>query len=97
MIDTRTGKPFFKPYAIRRFQGKKVGFIGMTLEGTPGIVSPAGITHLKFADEADTANKYARVLQAQGRQGDRRADPPGRLPVRPVQHRHARHVHGLQR
>ena len=49
VIDTRTGKPFFKPYAIRRFQGKKVGFIGMTLEGTPGIVSPSGITHLKFA------------------------------------------------
>ena len=66
VIDTRTGKPFFKPYAIRRFQGKKVGFIGMTLEGTPGIVSPSGITHLKFADEADTANHYARVLKRRG-------------------------------
>jgi 5'-nucleotidase len=66
VIDTRTGKPFFKPYAIRRFQGKKVGFIGMTLEGTPGIVAPAGITHLKFADEADTANHYARVLKRRG-------------------------------
>jgi 5'-nucleotidase len=66
VIDTRTGRPFFKPYAIRRFQGKKVGFIGMTLEGTPGIVSPSGITHLKFLDEADTANKYARVLRHKG-------------------------------
>jgi 5'-nucleotidase len=66
VIDTRTGKPFFKPYAVRRFQGRKVGFIGMTLEGTPGIVSPAGITHLKFADEADTANHYARVLKRRG-------------------------------
>ena len=66
VIDTRTGKPFFKPYAIRRFQGKKVGFIGMTLEGTPGIVSPSGITHLKFLDEADTANHYARVLKRRG-------------------------------
>ncbi len=66
VIDTRTGKPFFKPYAIRRFQGKKVGFIGMTLEGTPGIVSPSGITHLKFLDEADTANQYARVLKRRG-------------------------------
>ena len=35
----------------------------MTLEGTPGIVSPAGITHLRFLDEADTANHYARVLR----------------------------------
>jgi 5'-nucleotidase len=66
VIDTRTGKPFFKPYAVRRFQGKKVGFIGMTLEGTPGIVSPSGITHLKFLDEADTANHYARVLRRKG-------------------------------
>ena len=66
VIDTRTGRPFFKPYAIRRFQGKKVGFIGMTLEGTPGIVSPSGITHLKFLDEADTANHYARVLKRRG-------------------------------
>ncbi len=66
VIDTRTGRPFFKPYAIRRFQGKKVGFIGMTLEGTPGIVSPSGITHLRFLDEADTANHYARVLKRRG-------------------------------
>ena len=96
VIDTRTGKPFFKPYAIRRFQGMKVGFIGMTLEGTPGIVSPSGVTHLKFLDEADTANHYARVAQAPRRQGDRRAAAPGRLPERPVQHRHAERVHGLQ-
>ena len=30
-----TGKPIFPPYAIRKFGGIKVGFIGMTLEGTP--------------------------------------------------------------
>ena len=66
VIDTRTGKPFFKPYAIRRFQGRKIGFIGMTLEGTAGIVSPSGITHLKFLDEADTANHYAKVLRRRG-------------------------------
>ena len=35
----------------------------MTLEGTPDIVSAAGIQGLRFLDEADTANKYARELQ----------------------------------
>ena len=41
----------------------KIGFIGMTLEGTPSIVSPSGITNLEFLDEADTANRYARELR----------------------------------
>jgi 5'-nucleotidase len=63
VIDRRTGKPFFAPYAIRKFQGIRVGFIGMTLEGTPQIVSPAGISNLQFLDEADTANRYARELR----------------------------------
>jgi 5'-nucleotidase len=63
VIKKDSGKPFFKPYAIRRFQGKKIGFIGMTLEGTPGIVAPSGIANLSFLDEAATANRYARELR----------------------------------
>jgi 5'-nucleotidase len=38
VVDKRNARPFFKPYAIRRFQGRKIGLIGMTLEGTPSIV-----------------------------------------------------------
>ena len=63
VINKLNAKPFFKPYAIRRFQGKKIGFIGMTLEGTPSIVAPAGISNLSFLDEAATANRYARELK----------------------------------
>jgi 5'-nucleotidase len=63
VINKRTGRPMFAPYAIKRFQGVKVGFIGMTLEGTPLIVTPTGIQNLNFLDEADTANRYARVLK----------------------------------
>ncbi len=63
VIRKSNGKPFFRPYAIRRFQGKKIGFIGMTLEGTPSIVSPSGIASLQFLDEAATANRYARELK----------------------------------
>ena len=57
------GRTLFPPYAIRRFGGIKVGFIGMTLEGTPDIVSPAGVAGLDFLDEAETANRYARELR----------------------------------
>ena len=58
-----TGKPIFPPYAIRKFGHIKVGFIGMTLEGTPNIVSASGIQDVNFLDEADTANKYATKLR----------------------------------
>ena len=58
-----SGRTLFPPYAIRRFRGIKVGFIGMTLEGTPDIVSPSGVAGLDFLDEADTANRYARLLR----------------------------------
>ena len=54
------------PYAIHKVQGVKVGFIGMTLEGTPQIVSQQGVAGLTFADEAATANRYARELRRKG-------------------------------
>ena len=48
VIKKSNAKPFFPPYAIRRFQGEKIGFIGMTLEGTPSIVAPSGIQSLSL-------------------------------------------------
>ena len=44
----------------------KIGFIGMTLEGTPNVVTAEGTAGLQFHDEIETANKYAAELQAQG-------------------------------
>ncbi len=44
----------------------KVGFIGMTLKGTPSIVTPSGVAGLTFKDEADTANALIPSLRAQG-------------------------------
>jgi 5'-nucleotidase len=67
VVNRRTGRPFFRPYAIRKFGGVKVGFIGMTLEGTPDIVSQEGIRNLRFLDEAKTANRYARQLRRRHR------------------------------
>ena len=61
-----SGETLLPPYAIHKVQGIEVGFIGMTLEDTPGIVTPSGVAGLDFADEADTANFYAEELQARG-------------------------------
>jgi 5'-nucleotidase len=60
-----TGEPIFPPYAIRQFGNIKVGFIGLTLEGTPNIVSASGIQNVNFLDEADTINRYAAELHNQ--------------------------------
>ena len=60
---TATGQPLLPPYAIHKVQGVKVGFIGMTLEGTPDIVTPPGVAGLEFRDEAETANRYAAELR----------------------------------
>ena len=51
-----TGKTLFPGVGIYDANGVKIAFIGMTLEGTPSIVTPAGVAGLDFQDEADTAN-----------------------------------------
>ncbi|MGH2713229.1 MAG: bifunctional metallophosphatase/5'-nucleotidase [Thermoleophilaceae bacterium] len=63
VVDEDSGRTLFPAYSIKEFNGIKVGFIGMTLEGTPDIVSPSGVAGLDFLDEAETANRYARELR----------------------------------
>jgi len=66
VVDAQTGKTLFPKYEIRDFDGAKVAFIGMTLEGTPDIVTPTGIGGLSFMDEVETVNAIVPELQAQG-------------------------------
>lgn len=63
---TSTGLPLMQPFGIKIVKGVPIGFIGMTLEGTPNIVSQQGVAGLRFTDEADTANKYAKILRLLG-------------------------------
>ncbi len=64
---TETGETIFPPYAIKKFPGgAKVAFIGMTLEGTPLIVSPDGIQDIAFHDETETVNALVGELKDQG-------------------------------
>ena len=65
-IDTATGKTLLPPYAIKRFGGVPVGFIGLTLKATPRIVTPAGVAGLAFKDEAETINALVPELKRQG-------------------------------
>jgi 5'-nucleotidase len=60
------GKPIFPAYKIRSLGGAKIGFIGLTLEGTPDIVSANGIQTVNFLDEADTINAATQELKAKG-------------------------------
>ncbi|MFD6340013.1 bifunctional metallophosphatase/5'-nucleotidase [Streptomyces sp. NPDC088147] len=62
----KTGKPILKPYTVWKKNGVKIGFIGVTLEGTPNIVTAEGVKGLKFHDEIETVNKYAKELERQG-------------------------------
>jgi 5'-nucleotidase len=65
-IEKSTGKTIFPPYEIREFEGIPVAFIGLTLKGTPDIVSPTGVTSLEFMDEAETVNALVPKLRARG-------------------------------
>ncbi len=66
VIDDGTGSTIFPPYAVRDFQGIKVAFIGLTLDGTPRIVARSGVAGLSFHDEADTVNSLVPRLREEG-------------------------------
>lgn len=62
----KNDKTIFPAYKIRAFGGEQIAFIGMTLEGTPTIVTPSGISMLNFKDEADTVNALIPELKRKG-------------------------------
>ena len=61
-----SGETVFPGTKVETYDGVKVGFIGMTLENTPNIVTKAGVQGLTFTDEVETANRAATALQKQG-------------------------------
>jgi 5'-nucleotidase len=65
-VETATGKTIFPPYEIRQFDGVRVAFIGLTLKGTAGIISPTSAAGLEFHDEAETVNALVPELKARG-------------------------------
>ncbi|MGE3235033.1 MAG: bifunctional UDP-sugar hydrolase/5'-nucleotidase [Thermoleophilia bacterium] len=61
-----TGRTVLPPTTIRTVKGIQVGFIGMTLEGTPELVAQAGIRDVDFGDEVATADTAANFLSKRG-------------------------------
>ncbi len=66
VVVDETGETVFAPYAVRDYQGIRVAFIGVTLEGTPGIVARNGVAGLTFRDEVETVNALVPDLRAEG-------------------------------
>ncbi len=66
VVETATGRTLLPPYGIKTFNSVRVAFIGMTLKGTPSIVTPTGVAGLEFRDEAATVNALVPRLRAQG-------------------------------
>ncbi|MER7951048.1 bifunctional metallophosphatase/5'-nucleotidase [Streptomyces sp. NPDC096079] len=66
VTDEKTGKPLLDPYFIWEKDGVRIGFIGVTLEGTPNVVTAEGVKGLKFGDEVETINKYTKILERKG-------------------------------
>jgi 5'-nucleotidase len=62
----KNGKTIFPAYKIRSFAGARIAFIGMTLEGTPSIVTPSGIADLDFLDEVETVNALIPEIRKKG-------------------------------
>jgi 5'-nucleotidase len=65
-VVTSTGQTLFPPYAVKEFGGIPVAFIGLTLKGTPAIISPTAAAGLQFADEAETVNALVPQLRQRG-------------------------------
>jgi 5'-nucleotidase len=58
-----TDDTILPPYEVRKVGNAKIAFIGMTLEGTPLIVTPAAIAGLDFRDEVETVNNLIAKLK----------------------------------
>ena len=60
-----TNNTILPPYEIHKIGNAKIAFIGLTLEGTPLIVTPAGVAGLEFRPEIPTINDLVAKLRAQ--------------------------------
>jgi 2',3'-cyclic-nucleotide 2'-phosphodiesterase (5'-nucleotidase family) len=65
-ISQATGQPLLPAYGVKTFDGVRVAFVGVTLEGTPTIVTPSGVEGLQFRNDADTVNALVPQLRRRG-------------------------------
>ncbi len=65
-VERPDGELLFDPYVVREYDGVKVGFLGLTLDGLPSIVVPSAVEGLRFRNEWKTINEYVPELQQKG-------------------------------
>jgi len=66
VIDDDSGATLLPPFAIERYDGIPVAFIGLTLEDTPSVASSAAVAGLTFMDEAETINALVPQIRSEG-------------------------------
>jgi 5'-nucleotidase len=67
VVDADSGVPIVPPFVVKRVSDRvNIAIVGAVLEGTPTIVTPAGVDGVKFLDEADAINRYIPFIRALG-------------------------------
>lgn len=65
IIDTKTGKPYLKPYEIIEREGVKIAVLGMVTEAVPNWLSEDLWSGLKFENMEECAKKYIKILKSE--------------------------------
>ena len=63
---TANNKTLLPPYTVRKVDGERVAFVGMTLQNTPNIVTKSGVAGLRFTDEVKTVDRLIPKIRAKG-------------------------------
>jgi len=66
VVDASSGRTFFRPYFIKRFESVPVAFIGVVVRDTPALVGGSMLAGLVFGDEADAVNALVPELRRLG-------------------------------
>lgn len=66
VVDKTTRQPLTKGYDIKRIDGKKVGFFGLSTPETYYKTNPKNVETLDFEDPIKTAKKVVTEMKAQG-------------------------------
>ena len=63
VVNETTGDTVLPATWVKKVGNAKIGFIGMTLEGTDSLVAPSGIAGWDFQDEVEAGNRAAAQLR----------------------------------
>ena len=63
VVNESTGDTVLPATWVQKVGSAKIGFIGMTLEGTDSLVAPSGVAGYDFQDEVEAGNRAAAQLR----------------------------------